>query len=192
MSKEKTKSFAELTQELSLIANNPGILAKNPNMIMEIVGKLSQEMEISYVSFKPSRQDAGQVNKQLGEQVDAICGKVRGEVLEQIRSEISGIFGTTRGQFSARSMMQAMSETIRRISLIREVRAIHALAEPESLRFIVVHDSADRIETLRKVAEVENWLDSNFEDLFFEFEVLHHSEVNEDLTRDALLIFERI
>jgi predicted secreted protein len=188
---KRAKSLEEMTQALQLIAHNPDILAKNPDMLSQIVDKVSQDMEISVVSFKPSRQDVNQVSKQMEENVDVICGKIRQDVLKQVRSEIAGLFGTARSQLSTVAMMQAMSESIKKLSLIREVRAVYVFTEPENLRFVVIHDSMDRIDVLRKVVEIENGLDADFEDLYFEFSVLHRSEVNDDLIRDALLIFER-
>jgi hypothetical protein len=176
---------------MRLIVNNPEILAKNPSMLSEILGKVNQDMEISFVSFKPSHQETNQLDKQLMEQVDAVCGRIKADVVEQVRSEISNILGATRSQVSARSMIQAMGESMKKISLIREVRKVYVFTESENLRFMVIHDSDTRIGTLRRIAAIENWLDATFEDLYFEFDVLHVSEVNDNLTQNGLLIFER-
>jgi hypothetical protein len=88
-------------------------------------------------------------------------------------------------------MIQAMGESMKKISLIREVRKVYVFTESENLRFMVIHDSDTRIGTLRRIAAIENWLDATFEDLYFEFDVLHVSEVNDNLTQNGLLIFER-
>lgn len=191
MSAQRPRSLEELIQAMKILSNNPEMYAKNPAMFAEIMGRIIPETEISFVSFKPSRREKHDLGMQMKVQIDDICRKIKAEVLEQIRSEISKLFDATKRQTSARSMVQAMSESIRIISEIQEVKEIYAFAEPENLRLVIVHDATDRIELLRKVVEIENSFDIRFEDTYFEFKVMHYSEIYENLMPEGLLIFKR-
>lgn len=191
MSTQRPKSLEELIQAMKILNNNPEMLAKDPAMLAEIVGRVIPETEISFLSFKPSRREKYDLNTQMKGQIDDICKKIKAEVLEQIRSEISKFFDAAKRQTSARSMVQAISESVRIISEIQEVKEIYAFTEPENLRLVIVHDATDRIELLRKVVEIENSFDIRFEDTYFEFKVMHYSEIYENLMSEGLLIFKR-
>lgn len=190
MSAHRAGSLEELIQAMKILKNNPEMFAKNQTMF-EIMRRIIPETEISFVSFKPSRREEHDLGTQMKVQMDDICRKIKAEVLEQIRSEISKLFDATKRQTSARSMVQAMSESIGIISEIQEIKEIYAFTEPENLRLVIVHDAIDRIELLRKVVEIENSFDIRFEDTYFEFKVMHYSEIYENLMSEGLLIFKR-
>jgi len=179
---------------MRILSENPEIIAKNPAMLNDLMEKIRPDMSaraISFVSVEPSRREDLGSSRQMREQIDEICRRVKTEVLEEIHSKIPGLLDATKMTTSIRNTVQASNESVRMLSEIEEVKEIYAYIEPDNLRLVVIHGETDRIEILRKVVEIETLFDLKFEDIYFEFKVLHHSEVNESSISDGLLIFRR-
>ena len=197
MSNRKPKRIEELIQTIKLASQNPNLFREEQlkHALVEAIYPTSEDVslgrDIYYASYteRPSADD--ELIRKDERQVNEICQKVRVEVLEQLRSDISRLLDATRKEASVENMTRAITESIRRMSEIPEVRKIYALVEPENLHFIIAHSGVDRIGVLRRIVEVENSLDSKFEEIYFEFKVLHLSEIDENLVSDNLLIFER-
>lgn len=179
----------ELRQAIKILSNNPEMLAKNPAMLVEIMNRIVPGVKIT-LSFETNHEE-DTLSKRMEGQFDEICKRVKTEVLEQIRSEISGLFEATKKQVAVEIMTQAINESIRMISKIQEVKKIYAFIEPENIQLIIVHSGSDRIDLLRKIVEIENSLGAKFENIYFDFKILHYSEVDENLILDGQLIFMR-
>jgi hypothetical protein len=188
---QKSKKLSELIQAVKILSKNPELLVKNPALFAEILESGISSDEISLASFESSRKEENYVSKQMEGRVHEICEKIKMEVLEEVRSEISGLFEALKEQSSVETMMQAISDSMKMISQIQEVKRIYVFLEPANLQFIIVHDANDRLSLLRKIMEIGNMLDAKFEDIYFEFKVLHHSEINENLISEGRLIFMR-
>jgi len=197
MSSRKSRRIEEVIQILNIVSKNPALLTRDQvvRALAEKVYTTPEDLmsvpDLYYVSFesRPKTEDA--LKKTIERQVDEICQKVRIEVLEQVRSDISRLLDATKKEASVENMTRAVTESIRKVSEIPEVKKIYAFLEPGNLCLIIIHSAMDRISMLRRIVEIENSLDLRFEDIYFEFKILHLSEIDENLISDALLIFER-
>jgi hypothetical protein len=188
LSTQRSK-IEELRQAIKILLNNPEMFARNP-MLAEMVSSITPSAGITLLSFEAGHREED-LNKRMEGRVDEICKKIKTEVLEQIRSEISSLFEATKRQVSIEVMTRAINESIKMLSKIQEVKKIYAFIEPENIQLIIVHSASDRIDLLRKIVEIENSLGAEFENIYFDFKILHYSEVDENLILDGQLIFMR-
>ena len=195
MSTRKSEQIEEFIQLMKIISKNPSIISKNPSIFLRnplmragIIDYIMVDEELSPVPIEFKREREGEINKQINELSQQISRKV----LEQIRSDISKLLSVTESQASVKALTQAINESIKMISEIREVKKVFAFVEPKTLGLIIIHDADDKLELLKKIVKIENFLDEKFEDIYFEFETLHHSEIDNDSLIDGMLIFMRV
>jgi len=191
MSTESSKRTRELTQAMRVLARNPELYAKNPSMLSDTLANIISGSEVSFVSFNPSVRREDEMTDQMQSRMEDICQKVTLRVLEQVRSEIPRLFEASRSQLSASKTIEAIGQIVKMISKIDEVRKVYARVEPEGLRITIIHDSTQRLELLRKVMEIEGLLDARFEDVFFQFDALYYTEIDESSVSNDMLIFLR-
>jgi hypothetical protein len=148
----------------------------------------SRTSGITYTTFGPST--AEKKSKLTEDQIDELRQKIKDEVIKQIRSEIFQFIKTQKVMF-AEKKIDALSDTLKEISKIPEISEAYLDIENETLKFTIIHESPDRINILNKIIEIENMLDEKFEDLYFDFTVLHCSEISRELISSNLIFKQR-
>lgn len=179
----------ETIQLINILEKNPELLRRGRDLVTWVE---SSDMGLKWRLQPPElcQNEDEQLENQTKE-VDALVERIKMQALEQMRSEVSRLLNATRKQSSTRFLMQAMSDSIEFISNNTEVKEIYSFVESEELRLTIIHNSENRIGILRQMMKIENMLDLKYPDIFFEFKVLHGSEMNETLKSQGLTIFKR-
>ncbi len=189
MSIRSKRKLKETLQLLNIIEKNPN-LVENQALVHEIIDSMPKDyFEKNDFEFVSVSDNSPQVESK--NTIDEICKKVKNEVLEQVRSDISSLVNAVNKEASTDEMTRALSDSIRSISGIPQVKKIYASIEPNNLYMIVIHKSTDRIGILRKVVEVQNLLDVKFDRVYFDFKILHESELRDNQTLSTSIVFER-
>jgi len=184
----KREQIEQLLRALKALPPEHETTRKIENELLRAFLRSGRSFIITPISFESSA--VKEESKGLTEvQINKICEKVKDKVIKQIRSELSALVKSQEIASISRKS-NALSDTLKLISQIPEVNEAYFYLEDGILKFIIIHDSPNRIDVLRKVIEVENTLDEKFEDLYFDFIVLHRSEMDHELI-PGNLIFKR-